>query len=745
MTEGRVLLVEDALGIGRALSRALSLSQGDAFQVQTCSQAEQAIERMESEAYDLLITDLRLPGMSGLELLAWVREHCPAMRSILITAYGSPQVEEQVRKLADAYLPKPFRLNDLLRLARVVLSTPLAAAARGEPSVALPEPIEEALPEPSDHRQLHFVALATDLDGTLTQDPHGHVDPQTWEMLRRLKSTGFTIILVTGRTLETFAAGGPFGELCEAIVAENGAIVYFPRRDAVVFPFGRLPPELLQRLALIDAPLERGMAIIATQMPYDETILELLREVGGGATVEYNRGAVMVLPLGATKGTGLKYALNELGISPHNVVACGDAENDRSLFDAAECAAAVGNAPATIKALADLSLPYTASQSVQILIRRLLAGQLPGFRSRLYRQLGIGQYPLGDPLHIDPFVLLNGNLAIYGSSSSGKSWLAGLLTEELLRQSYQVCIIDPEGDYRALAAGPHTMLLGGRRQSLPPVADVFNFLDSGQVSLVLDLSGFEMAARVEYVAELLPALQGLRQRRGRPHWVLLDEAQNFCLEGGSHMVQLVEQSMDCGGFGIVSYRPSLVAESLRARVGHVLLTRLSLTDDLAAIQSFMAGFENGASVLAQLPTLPVGQAFWCVSDDRPHWPHQPGAVRFQVGPRSVPHIRHLHKYLRSPLPAPKRFYFHDSQGNFMNRAAANLWEFREAVGELPLDSLEYHQRRGDFEKWVGGVLCDSELARRLHKISDRSLTGPELRQALLETAIVRYQELDDLA
>ena len=54
----------------------------------------------------------------------------------------------------------------------------------------------------------------------------------------------------------------------------------------------------------------------------------------------------MVLPLGATKGTGLAYALHELGYSPHNVAACGDAENDRSLFEVAEYAAAVANAPA---------------------------------------------------------------------------------------------------------------------------------------------------------------------------------------------------------------------------------------------------------------------------------------------------------------------------------------------------------------------------------------------------------------
>ena len=748
MTAGRIMLVEDTLGIGRAVGRALTLAQGDNFQVQTCTTAEQAQELLlDGEPFDLLITDLRLPGMSGLELLTWARQRCPQLRSILITAYGSPQVEEQVRDLADAYLPKPFRLNDLIRLARLTLSEPAAKSlpADQEAALAAQQAVEFALLEGAGHRRLHFVALASDLDGTLTHDPAGRVDAATWELLRQLKTSGFTIILVTGRSLETFAAGGPFSELCEAIVAENGAIVYFPRRDAVIFPFGRLPPELLQRLMSADIPLERGMAILSTRVPHDAVILQQLREVGGGATVEYNRGAVMVLPLGATKGTGLKYALNELGLSPHNVVACGDAENDRSLFEAAECAAAVGSAPAGIQGLADIVLPYSDAASVQALVRRLLAGRLPGFRSRLYRQLSVGQNLQGDPLHIDPFVLLNGNLGIFGASSSGKSWLAGLLTEELLRQGYQVCIIDPEGDYRALAAGPHILLLGGPRQALPPVTDVFNFLESGQVSLVLDLSAYGPEQRAAYLMELLPAVQGLRARRGRPHWFLLDEAQNFCLQGGIELVESLQEAMRFGGFGLVSFRLALVDPMLRALVGHCLLTRLSLDEDLEVLSGFLEPLEDGREALAQLPVLPVGQALWAVNSGEPHWPHPPGIVRFQVGPRSVPHIRHLHKYLRAPLPAPKRFYFSDSSGHATGRVAANLWEFREALAELPLDTLSYHLQRGDFEQWVRGVLRDDELARRIHKVVDRGLTGKDLRSALLEVVVVRYDELDNLA
>ena len=95
------------------------------------------------------------------------------------------------------------------------------------------------------------------------------------------------------------------------------------------------------------------VGIAATRIPHDETILKVLQDLNVGATIEYNNGAVMLLPPGATKGTGLAYGLRELGFSPHNLVACGDAENDQSLLELAEMSVAVPGALPKIKALAD--------------------------------------------------------------------------------------------------------------------------------------------------------------------------------------------------------------------------------------------------------------------------------------------------------------------------------------------------------------------------------------------------------
>jgi len=217
---------------------------------------------------------------------------------------------------------------------------------------------------------MHLKVLACSLDGTLAQD--GRVFAETWQTLRQAKLAGLTIILATGRILDSFVTKGPYAELFAAIVAEDGAVVYFPQRDAVIRPFGQLPSSVLERLENTGVPMRRGMAIVATHVPHDKVVLEELRNSGGGATVEYNRGAVMILPPGATEGTGLHYALRELGYSPRNVVACGDAENDRSLFEMVELSAAVKNASAEIQPLADVMLSQPNGAGVQALVGELL-------------------------------------------------------------------------------------------------------------------------------------------------------------------------------------------------------------------------------------------------------------------------------------------------------------------------------------------------------------------------------------
>ncbi len=742
----RILLVEDSLGIARALSQALSLHRDGMYQVEVCQSAEAALERLHETPFHLLISDLRLPGMDGLELLARARRLRPETRRVLITAYGGPEVEARVRELAGVYLPKPFRLGDVIRLIERLLQEPAPPVPEHKAPFSVEAPAERTGAEAERRKTAHLAVLACDLDGTLVESGLAapRLTEEMWAALHAAKMGGLTLILVTGRTLDSVVTEGPYSDFCEAIVAENGAVVYFPRRDAVNLPFGRVDPGLLHRLDAMGVPLERGMAIAATWPPHDEAVLKALRENRNAATVEYNLGGLMVLPPGATKGAGLQFALRELGFSPHNVVACGDGENDLSLFEVAELAVAVANAQPALKAAADVVLEQPHAAGAQGLIADLLAGRALPRRPRPERQLVLGHRLGGAPVHLDPFALAESNLGIFGASISGKSWLAGLIAEGLLMQEYQICVIDPEGDYRGLGVSPHTLLLGGPGKPLPAVADVISFGEWHNISLVLDLSTYTVPERVAYLLEFLRSLRGLRGRRGRPHWVLVDEIQNFCPREGSELTDLLMEEMRWGGFGIVSYRPSQMAPALLEALDHWIVTRMNLREELDALRPRLEGYEGGKAALEQLPILAKGQAYILTGAARGWMPATEEVVRFRVGQRALPHIRHLHKYLRAALPEPKQFYFCDPQGRYLGRAAANLWEYREAIRDVPPESLEYHLTRGDFERWLTAVLHDDELARRLHKLNSRGLTGEALRAALLEVVIQRYDELDRL-
>lgn len=742
----RLLLVEDSLGIARALSRALGLHHDGIYQVEVCQSAEAALKRLHEAPFDLLISDLRLPGMDGLELLTRAQRVSPETRRVLITAYGGPEIEAKVSALAGTYLPKPFRLSDVIRLIERLLQAPAPPSPTQATLLPAGQPAEGATAVPQRRKTAHLTVLACDLDGTLVESGLSapRLTPEMWAALRQAKLGGLTLILVTGRTLDSVVTEGPYNDFCEAIVAENGAVVYFPRRDVVHLPFGRVDPALLARLDASGTPLERGMAIAATWPPHDEAVLRALRENRNAATIEYNLGGLMILPPGATKGAGLLHALRELGYSSHNVVACGDGENDLSLFEAAELAVAVANAQPALKAVADVVLEQPHAIGVQGLIADLLAGRALQRRPRPERQLVLGHRLSGTPVHMDPFVLAESNLGIFGASISGKSWLAGLIAEGMLMQGYQICLIDPEGDYRGLGVSPHTLLLGGPKKPLPAVTDVISFGEWHDISLVLDLSTYTIPEREAYLVDFLRGLRGLRGRRGRPHWVLVDEIQNFCPREGSELTDLLLEEMRWGGFCIISYRPSQMAPALLEALDHWIITRISLREETETLRPRLNGHEGGAAALEQLPSLAKGQAYLLPGVARGWMPPAGEVIRFRVGQRAMPHIRHLHKYLRAALPEPKQFYFCDKQGRYLGRAAANLWEYREAIRDVPAESLEYHLTRGDFERWLTAVLRDDELARRLHKLNSRALTGEALRKALLEAVIQRYDELDSL-
>jgi DNA-binding NtrC family response regulator len=105
----RLLLVEDKDTFRRLLVQALA---GTAWQVSAVGDPQEALRAMEHTPFDVLVTDLRLPGMSGLELLKRIKRIHPGIRVVLMSAFGEPRdIVEAMRCGADEFLPKPFDLD----------------------------------------------------------------------------------------------------------------------------------------------------------------------------------------------------------------------------------------------------------------------------------------------------------------------------------------------------------------------------------------------------------------------------------------------------------------------------------------------------------------------------------------------------------------------------------------------------------------------------------------------------------
>ncbi|MGZ3628112.1 MAG: HAD family hydrolase [Ktedonobacteraceae bacterium] len=228
---------------------------------------------------------------------------------------------------------------------------------------------------------MHYLALACDYDGTLAKD--GVVSPQTINALERLCASGRKLLLVTGRFLENLQQTFPRLDLFTYVVAENGALLYHPADSTEKLLGEPLPKKFLKALNERGvAPLGTGRVIVATLQPHETTLIEMIGKLELDLQVIFNKGAVMVLPAGVDKGTGLAEALRELKLSTQNVVGVGDAENDLSFLSMCEYSVAVANALPLLKEQADYTTKADYGNGVNELIELLLADDLKALGKR---------------------------------------------------------------------------------------------------------------------------------------------------------------------------------------------------------------------------------------------------------------------------------------------------------------------------------------------------------------------------
>jgi len=573
-----------------------------------------------------------------------------------------------------------------------------------------------------------FKALACDYDGTLASEDR--IGPLVREALERARKTGLRLILVTGRTFFELTRVCDCLELFDAVVAENGAVLYYPGSAMIRDQGPPVPVRLLAELDRRGIYYQVGRVIVGTARGDEGALKEVLAAAGVTRDLIYNRAALMLLPAGVSKGSGVQQALRVLGLSSHDVLALGDAENDLPLFDACGFSGCPGDSLPAVRERVDWVFPgahgdgIAAAITEQILPDRLAVQHSPRHR------IPIGWVAAtSGPVTIPARGV---NVLIHGDPHSGKSWLAGALVERLVAARYSVCVVDPEGDYRVLAHLP-----GVTWTEVHEPDDVDRALDGHlrdpTASTVLDLSTLPHAVKIAVIERALWKIREIRRGIGRPHWIFIDEA-HYSLHGGG----VAADALDVAdrGFCFVTYRPSWLRERVIQAVDVFVLARTTGSEELAFLGSTLpAVVSEGAGIAEALARLPRGE-FLLVQRNRVR---QPSALTFVAAPRQTVHVRHLTKYVDACVPPGREFRFRGPDGR-VRASADSLHSFRRVVETAPDDVLAHHAEHGDFSRWVRDVFADAELARQLRKIEARWCRRElaDLRRSIDALITVRY-------
>jgi len=560
---------------------------------------------------------------------------------------------------------------------------------------------------------MRYLALVTDYDNTLASD--GRVSDGACAALGRLRASGRRAILVTGRRLDDLLRICRCCDLFDRVVAENGAVVYEPASRAST-RLAEPPPERFIA-ALRERgvqPLEIGEVIVATHAPHAQRVLDAIRELGLELHVIFNRQSVMVLPTGINKASGVEFALRNLGMSPHEAVAVGDAENDHSFMQLAECPVAVANALDSIKDMAALVTAGKAGDGVAELIDELIASDLEAVGPRLTRrQLALGTRLDGTTVWLPPY---GSNVLVVGASGSGKSTLATGLIERLAQDLYQLCVIDPEGDYVNLQA----LVTIGDHLHAPGVAEVMAVLRDPYVHANVSLLGIPLADRPAYFADLLPHLHAMRVRTGRPHWLVIDEAHHLLPRAWGHEPPRFRECV------FITVHPDRLTPAMLAWMHVVIVVGGSPEKPLA---EFAAA--TGRAPLAVPERADPAQAIcWMVNSGE-----DPFAIR--VIPGHAERIRHRRKYAEGDVRY-NSFYFRGPTGKH-NLKAQNLNVFSQIAEGIGEETWMFHLRRHDYSRWMRDVIKNRDLAGAVGDIEGRLDLDPGQTRAMVRAAIeARY-------
>jgi len=199
------------------------------------------------------------------------------------------------------------------------------------------------------------------------------LSPEVVRAVQEAARRGITVIVVSGRMLDFLIRLSQRLKVLDALVAENGAVIYLSR-SMTKTALGELESARIRNaLKNLEGQLEVGEVIVATKRWNEPRVRGELEKAGVVAHIEYNRDSLMVLPAGVDKGRGVLEAVRLMGLTGHGLACIGDAENDIPMLRVADFSAAVANAVDEAKRVADMVCRRSYGEGVVEFINVILS------------------------------------------------------------------------------------------------------------------------------------------------------------------------------------------------------------------------------------------------------------------------------------------------------------------------------------------------------------------------------------
>lgn len=563
---------------------------------------------------------------------------------------------------------------------------------------------------------MRYHILATDFDGTLAHD--GQVATTTISAIQRLADSGRKVVLVTGREMPSLKAIFAELKLFHWIVAENGGLLYEPSTEKEILLGVPAPPSFVETL------LQRGVGgisvgrcVVATWSPHENVVLDTIRDLGLELHVVFNKGAVMILPPGINKASGLERALLEMGLSSRNTVGVGDAENDHAFLKVCEFSAATANALPALKKVVDLVLKKDHGAGVVELIDHLIESDLRTFPPSTGKQRLLVGTSESKEVCLSPF---GGPVLICGPSGSGKSTLANRIVDAVMEDACQFCLVDPEGDFDSFQGA---IVLGGPN-SAPQIEEVLHALEQPNSNVVVCLTGIPIPDRPTFFLQLLGRLNQLRTKTGRPHWLILDEAHHLMPANWQLPAEILPT--DWTNVVLITVNATSLPLAVLQRVDVIAI----VGHDAEKTMHDFATATKRSTPLLPLPSLDAGDVWlWNIIDSA-------DPVRIRALKSDREHTRHRRKYAEGQLAPEKSFYFRGPHGS-LNLRAQNLTLFCQLAEGIDDETWVYHLERNDYSRWFRYCIHDDDLAAETELIATQTESTVAESKARILAAIQR--------